>query len=78
MSKGSNRRRSLVPDDEVQNNWDNIFKNTEKINLLKVDNVKCMWFDCGWCYSKSVKQPHPCPGISRCDIGEVLVDNDGK
>jgi len=76
MSKGSKRRKSLIPDSQLQDNWNNIFKNTEKIISLKVDNVECMWFDCGWCYNKSVEQPYPCPGVSRCDIDEALGNND--
>lgn len=36
--------------------------------LPKPNALRCMFFDCGWCYHRTVSQPHPCPGIRNCDV----------
>jgi len=35
MSKGSKRRKALVPDSKVENNWNTIFKNKRIPKTLK-------------------------------------------
>jgi len=68
MSKGSARRKSLIDNSIVQDNWNKIFKNTEDVTLVNVDTTRCPWWDCGWCYYSQANKPHACPGITKCDL----------
>ena len=93
MSKGCKKRKTQIPEEEFQDNWDRIFsKKTRAVNvavLVKdidiieqkddetktkkgvepaLNNVRCIWWDCGWCYHSAVDTPHACPGVLHCDV----------
>jgi len=63
----ANTVRAVVRDVEFIEQKDNEVK-TRKGVEPSLNNVRCIWWDCGWCYHSAIDTPHACPGVLHCDV----------
>jgi len=59
--------RAIVKDIDPIENKDHEFK-TRKGVEPSLDKIRCIWWDCGWCYHPTNDGPHSCPGVIHCDV----------